>query len=85
MEEHKSKFGGEILKDLKTVLFAHCSAVADKAIGDPSDRKNRHDGGKRQDEAAYTALLGAIADAGLAEEYRLYCDQRFAKCPSNSA
>lgn len=74
-----------MLKDLKETLFIHCSAAADKAIGDPSDQKNRHDGGKRQDEAAYTALLGAITDAGLGEEYRQYCDRRFAKCPSSSA
>ena len=61
---------------IKHILFAHCSAAADKAIGDPSDRKNRHDGGKRQDEAAYTALLGVIADAGLSEEYRQYEAER---------
>ena len=65
-----------MLKDLKEVLFAHCSVAADKAIGDPADQKNRHDGGKRQDEAAYTALLGVIADAGLAEEYRQYSSER---------
>lgn len=85
MEEYKNKFGGEILKDLKAVLFARCSAAADKAIGDPADQKNRHDGGKRQDEAAYTALLSVIADAGLGEEYRQYCDKRFARCPSRPA
>lgn len=65
-----------MLKDLKETLFIHCSAAADKAIGDPSDWKNRHDGGKRQDEAAYTALLDVIADAGLAEEYRQYSIER---------
>ncbi len=64
------------MKDLKEVLFAHCSAAADKAIGDPSDRKNRHDGGTRQNEAAYTALLDVIADAGLTEEYQECSSER---------
>lgn len=68
-------FGGEILKDLKTVLFAHCSAAADKAIIGPDDPINR-EGGNREQEAKFSALLGVIADAGLGEEYRQYCDER---------
>lgn len=83
-EEHKSKFGGEILKDLKEVLFDHCSAAADKAIISSDDLIHR-EGGNREQEAKYTALLSVIADAGLGEEYRQYCERRFAKCPSSSA
>lgn len=64
------------MKNLKEVLFDHCITAADKAIGGSSERKNRHDGGARQDEAAYTALLGVITAAGLAEEYQQYCSER---------
>lgn len=75
MEEHKSKFGGEIVKDLKEVLFAHCSTAADKAIIGLDDPINR-EGGNREQEAKYTALLGVIADAGLGEEYQQYETER---------
>ena len=64
--------GGEPIKDLKEILFDHCSVATDKAISTPSDRQNRHDGVSRQAEAAYTALLGVITAAALEAEWRNY-------------
>ena len=56
------------MKNLQEVLFVHCSAAADKAIIGPDDPINR-EGGNREQEAKYTALLNVIAAADLAEEY----------------
>lgn len=81
MEEHKSKFGGEVLKDLKEVLFDHCSAAADKAIIGPDDPINR-EGGNREQEAKFSALLGVIAAAGLGDEWRTYRERETKTIPA---
>ena len=63
------------MKNLQEVLFAHCSDAADKAIIGPDDPINR-EGGNREQEATFSALLSVIADAGLGEEYRQYEAER---------
>lgn len=72
---HAGKLPTDEADYLKAILFAHCSVAADKAITGPDDPINR-EGGNREQEAKYTALLGVITAAGLGDEYRQYETER---------
>lgn len=57
---------------MKEVLFRHCREAELEAISGPDRFRSRHEGGTRQAEAAYTALLGVITEMGLQKEYEQY-------------
>jgi len=57
---------------MKHILFRHCLEAEKKAIRVKDKPEQRLEGGNRQAEAEYTALLGVITEAKLQDEYRLY-------------
>ncbi len=65
---------------IKAILFDHCSAAADKAIIGSDDPIHR-EGGNREQEAKYTALLSVITAAGLGDEWRAYRERETKTIP----
>ena len=61
---------------MKTILFSHCREAEQKAIRTTDKPGQKLEGDSRQAEAAYTALLSVISDAGLEDEYRRYKSER---------